>query len=79
VRSRTMRGHHVVLCRSSSAERDAVPLLTCSVPGVRILMKSRYSSANTTAMCAMPCPSVCGFDAHLGDDQPPVLLLGQRQ
>jgi hypothetical protein len=49
-------GHHVVWRRSWSAERDAVLHLTCSASRVRILMKSRFSSANTTAVCAMALP-----------------------
>jgi hypothetical protein len=57
-------GHHVRTTRATTSSGvdlglpSVTPfsLLTCSASRVRILMKSRSSSANTTAMCAMALP-----------------------
>jgi hypothetical protein len=79
VRSRTMRattssGVDLGLPRSTP-----FTFLTCSASRVRILMKLRSSSAKTTAMRAIALPiGVRVSNPHLGEYQPPVLLLCQQ-
>lgn len=73
-------GHHIVWHRSWSAEPDAVLLLDLQrLAGTHpneVALQLREDHSHMRHGLAHRC---AGVDAHLGDDQPPALLLRQTQ